>query len=71
MHEKIVNKQRETSFSLNMDEKTSSNLLRVLYNNKITSSVILERLAFYGVPSVDNEHFFSELQALSAQLDLT
>ena len=59
LHERLVNKLKETPFSMNLDEATSSNLLRVFsvlvsnYSNT-TSSVNVEHLASISVPTVDS-----------------
>ena len=69
LHERHVNKLKETPFSMNLDEATSSNLLRVFsvlvsYYSNTTSLVNVEHLASISVPAVDSEHLFDELKKL-------
>ena len=75
LHERLVNKLKETPFSMNMDQATSSNLLRVSsvlvshYSNT-TSSVNVEHLASISVLTVDSEHLFDELKKLFTLLGI-
>ena len=75
LHERLVNKLKEPPFSMNLDEATSSNLLRVFsvlvsnYSNT-TSSVNVEHLASISVPTVDSEHLFDELKKLFTRLGI-
>ena len=75
LHERLVNKLKETSFSMKLDEATSSNLLRVFsvlvsYYSNTTSSVNFEHLASISVPTVDSEHLFDELKKLFTRLGI-
>ena len=75
LHERLVNKLKETPFSMNLDEATSSNLLRVFsvlvsYYSNTTSSVNVEHLASISVPTVDSEHMFDELKKLFTRLGI-
>ena len=60
---------------MNLDEATSSNLLRVFsvlvfYYSNTTSSVNVEYLASISVPTVDSEHLFEELKKLFTRLGI-
>ena len=75
LHERLVNKLKETPFSKNLDEATSSNLLRVFsvlisYYSNTTSSVNVEHLASISVLTVDSEHLFDELKKLFTRLGI-
>ena len=75
LHERLVNKLKETPFSMNLGEVTSSNLLRVFsvlvsYYSKTTSSINVEHLASISVPTVDSEHLFDELKKLFSRLGI-
>ena len=75
LHERLVNKLKETPFSMNLDEATSSNLLRVFsvlvsYYSNTTSSINVEHLASISVPAVDSEHLFDELKKLFTRLGI-
>ena len=66
-------KLRETPFSLNLDEATSSNLLRVFtvlvsYFDSETQSLKVEQLGSLNVPVVDAQHLFDELTGLCSKL---
>ena len=74
LHESLVNKLKETPFSMNLDEATS-NLLRVFsvlvfYYSNTTSSVNVEYLTSISVPTVDSEHLFDELKKLFTRLGI-
>ena len=75
LHESLVNKLKETPYYMNLDEATSSNLLRVFsvlffYYSNTTSSVNVEHLASISVPTVDSEHLFDELKKLFTRLGI-
>ena len=73
MQDQLV-KLKNVPFSLNLDEATSTNLLRVfsvlvLYYDKEKHSLVSEQLASLSGPVVDAENLFRELQSIfSAQL---
>ena len=66
---------RGTSFSLNLDEATSSSQLHVLtvlasYYNKGQKSIAVEHLASVDVNSVDAASVFEKIKALFPKYDL-
>ena len=75
MQDQLVVKLKNVPFSLNLDEATSTNLLRVfsvlvLYYDKEKHSLVVEQLASLSVPVVDAENLFRKLQSVFLQFNL-
>ena len=75
MQDQLVVKLKNVPFSLNLDEATSTNLLRVFsvlvsYYDKEKHSLVMENLASLSIPVVDAENLFRELQSLFLQFSL-
>ena len=74
MQDQLVVNLKNVPFSLNLDEATSTNLLRVFsvlvsYYDKEKHSLVVEQLAPLSVPVMD-ENFFRELQSVFLQFNL-
>ena len=75
MQDQLVVNLKNVPFSLNLDEATSTNLLRVFsvlvsYYAKEKHSLVVEQLASLSVPVVDAENLFQELQSVFLQFNL-
>ena len=71
MYGMLVNKLKETTpFSLNMEEATSSNFLKVFF--VLVSYIQNSKFCYCGAfGRFESEYLFNELKALFVRLDLT
>ena len=75
MQDQLVVKLKSVPFSLNLDEATSTNLLRVFSvlvssYDKEKHSLVVEQLASLSISVVDDENLFRELQSVFLQFNL-
>ena len=75
MQDQLVVKLKNVPFSLNLDEATSTNLLRVFSvlvssYDKEKHSLVVEQLASLSISVVDGENLFRELQSVFLQFNL-
>ena len=75
MQDQLVVKLKNAPFSLNLDEATLTNLLRVFSvvvssYDKEKHSLVVEQLASLSISVVDAENLFRELQSVFLQFNL-